>query len=103
MGNCGVGFAPVRPADHNRLIELLEGVEDITGAALHEGLSWEWQSFGEYLDAVDRIPHDIDVAAPVPHGPPPLPVQGARCAPREPAHRRPLCQMTTHAAPGEAA
>src|SRR3546814_4949568 len=46
MGNCGVGFAPVRPADHNRLIELMEGVEDIPGAALHEGLSWEWQSFG---------------------------------------------------------
>ena len=52
MGNCGVGFAPVRPADHQRLIELMEGVEDIPGAALHEGLSWEWQSFAEYLDAV---------------------------------------------------
>src|SRR3989441_5508623 len=49
MGNCGVGFAPVRPADHQRLIELMEGVEDIPGAALDEGLSWEWQSFAEYL------------------------------------------------------
>jgi N-acyl-D-aspartate/D-glutamate deacylase len=45
MGNCGVGFAPVRPADHNRLIELMEGVEDIPGAALHEGLAWDWESF----------------------------------------------------------
>ena len=56
MGNCGVGFAPVRPADHDRLIELMEGVEDIPGAALHEGLSWEWESFPEYLDALDASP-----------------------------------------------
>jgi N-acyl-D-aspartate/D-glutamate deacylase len=68
MGNCGVGFAPVRPRDHDRLIELMEGVEDIPGAALHEGLSWTWQSFGEYLDALDAHPHDIDFAAQVPHG-----------------------------------
>src|SRR5579872_7045510 len=53
MGNCGVGFAPVRTQDHNRLIELMEGVEDIPGAALHEGLKWSWESFGEYLDAVE--------------------------------------------------
>ena len=56
MGNCGVGFAPVRPADHDRLIELMEGVEDIPGAALHEGLTWEWETFAEYLDAVDASP-----------------------------------------------
>ena len=67
MGNCGVGFAPVRPADHDRLIELMEGVEDIPGSALHEGLDWSWQSFGEYLDALERRPHDIDLAAQVPH------------------------------------
>jgi N-acyl-D-aspartate/D-glutamate deacylase len=68
MGNCGVGFAPVRPADHDRLIELMEGVEDIPGAALHEGLEWSWQTFGEYLDALEARPHDIDFAAQVPHG-----------------------------------
>ena len=56
MGNCGVGFAPVRPADHDRLIELMEGVEDIPGVALHEGLSWSWQSFPEYLDDLDARP-----------------------------------------------
>src|SRR5204863_2150787 len=60
MGNCGVGFAPVKPQDHDRLIELMEGVEDIPGAALHEGLQWTWRSFGEYLDALDTRPHDID-------------------------------------------
>ncbi|MBI1844564.1 MAG: amidohydrolase family protein [Actinobacteria bacterium] len=83
MGNCGVGFAPVRPSDHDRLIELMEGVEDIPGAALHEGLSWEWQSFGEYLDAVDSIPHDIDVGAQVPHGAVRLNVMGERGGNRE--------------------
>ncbi len=64
MSNCGVGFAPVHDRDHGRLIELMEGVEDIPGAALHEGLTWNWNSFGEFLDAVDERPHDIDVARP---------------------------------------
>src|SRR6476660_6534492 len=57
MGNCGVGFAPVKPEDHAQLIELMEGVEDIPGAALHEGLPWDWGSIAEYLDAVERRPH----------------------------------------------
>jgi len=67
MGNCGVGFAPVRPDGHDFLIELMEGVEDIPGSALHEGIDWAWESFAEYLDAVDAMPRVLDVAAQVPH------------------------------------
>ncbi len=63
MGNCGVGFAPVRRQDHDRLIELMEGVEDIPGVALHEGLTWDWESFPDYLDALDRHDRDIDICA----------------------------------------
>ena len=67
MGNCGVGFAPARPDGHDLLIELMEGVEDIPGTALHEGITWAWESFPEYLDALDRSPLAIDVAAQLPH------------------------------------
>ena len=67
MGNCGVGFAPVRPGEEDFLIELMEGVEDIPGTALHEGIDWQWESFAEYLDALDRVPRTVDVAAQVPH------------------------------------
>jgi len=67
MGNCGVGFAPVRPEGQDFLIELMEGVEDIPGTALHEGIDWAWESFPEYLDAVDATPRVLDVAAQVPH------------------------------------
>src|SRR5688572_19841129 len=67
MGNCGVGFAPVRPGGEDFLIELMEGVEDIPGTALHEGIDWAWESFAEYLDAVDAMPRVLDVAAQVPH------------------------------------
>lgn len=66
MGNCGVGFAPVRPADHTRLIELMEGVEDIPGAALAEGIPWGWESFPEYMERID-FPHAIDFCAQVTH------------------------------------
>jgi N-acyl-D-aspartate/D-glutamate deacylase len=67
MGNCGVGFAPVRADKHDWLIELMEGVEDIPGTALHEGITWGWESFPEYLDVIDRAPHAIDIGAQVPH------------------------------------
>jgi len=67
MGNCGVGFAPVRSGAESFLIELMEGVEDIPGTALHEGIDWAWSSFPEYLDALDAMPRAIDVAAQVPH------------------------------------
>jgi N-acyl-D-aspartate/D-glutamate deacylase len=67
MGNCGVGFAPVHPDKHDWLIALMEGVEDIPGTALHEGISWGWESFPEYLDVLDRRRYAIDVAAQVPH------------------------------------
>jgi len=98
MSNCGVGFAPVKTGDEDRLIELMEGVEDIPGAALHEGLSWEWKSFGEYLDAVDSIPHDLDVAAQLPHGAVRLHVMGERGAAREAATPDDIVRMADIAA-----
>jgi N-acyl-D-aspartate/D-glutamate deacylase len=93
MGNCGVGFAPVRTADHNRLIELMEGVEDIPGAALHEGLKWNWESFGQYLDAVESQAHDIDIAAQLPHGALRVYVMGERGANLEAATPEDIAEM----------
>jgi len=68
MGNCGVGFAPARASDRAWLIQLMEGVEDIPGTALAEGMNWNWETFGEYLDEVARTDRVLDVAALVPHG-----------------------------------
>jgi N-acyl-D-aspartate/D-glutamate deacylase len=67
MGNCGVGFAPVAPDRHDWLIDMMEGVEDIPGTALHEGLQWDWESFPDYLNALERQPRTIDVGTHVPH------------------------------------
>ncbi|MFM8483968.1 MAG: N-acyl-D-amino-acid deacylase family protein, partial [Actinomycetota bacterium] len=82
MGNCGVGFAPARPTpdQHDWLIGMLEGVEDIPGTALAEGLTWDWETFPEYLDALDRRPFAIDVASQVAHAPLRAYVMGERGA-----------------------
>ncbi|MGE0621096.1 MAG: amidohydrolase family protein [Pseudomonadales bacterium] len=79
MGNCGVGFAPVRPGQEQYLIELMEGVEDIPGSALAEGIDWQWESFPEYLDALEKQPRAIDIGTQVPHGAVRAYVMGARC------------------------
>ena len=79
MGNCGVGFAPVRPGQQQFLIELMEGVEDIPGSALAEGITWEWESFPEYLDALEKLPRTIDVGAQVPHAAVRAYVMGEHC------------------------
>jgi N-acyl-D-amino-acid deacylase len=68
MGNCGVGFAPAKPDKHDWLIGLMEGVEDIPGTALSEGLTWNWETFSEYLDELERLPRTIDIGTHVPHG-----------------------------------
>jgi len=93
MGNCGVGFAPVREADHDKLIKLMEGVEDIPGTALHEGLTWDWESFPDYLDALAKIPRTIDIAAMVPHDPLRVYVMGDRAVHSEPANDADIAEM----------
>jgi N-acyl-D-amino-acid deacylase len=79
MGNCGVGFAPVRPGSEQFLIELMEGVEDIPGTALAEGINWQWETFPQYLDALEEMPRAIDVATHVPHAAVRAYVMGERC------------------------
>ena len=85
MGNCGVGFAPVRSKDHERLIRLMEGVEDIPGGALSEGLTWDWETFPEYMAAIDAISRTMDVCVQVPHDALRVYVMGARGAEGAPA------------------
>ena len=84
-GNCGVGFAPVRPGKEEWLVQLMEGVEDIPGTALHEGICWGWESFPEYLDVLDSRTYAIDIATYVGHGPIRAYVMGDRGARNEPA------------------
>ena len=93
LGNCGVGFAPCRAEDRDKLIRLMEGVEDIPGTALHEGLDWQWESFPEYMDAIDAKPHTIDFAVMVPHDPLRVYAMGDRAVFNEPANDADIDKM----------
>lgn len=85
MGNCGVGFAPVRPGAEEWLVQLMEGVEDIPGTALSQGITWGWETFPEYLDALEQLPRVLDIGTQVPHGAVRAYVMGERGAKNEPA------------------
>ncbi len=98
MGNCGVGFAPCRPEDHDVLVDVMAGVEDIPGVVMVDGLPWQWETFPEFLDAVDRGRRDIDVAAFLPHSPLRVYVMGERGVNREPATDEDLALMRKLAA-----
>lgn len=93
MGNCGVGFAPCRKADHELLIGVMEGVEDIPGVVMAEGLPWDWETFPDYLNALDARERDIDVAAYLPHSPLRVYAMGQRGADREPATEADLVRL----------
>jgi N-acyl-D-aspartate/D-glutamate deacylase len=94
MGNCGVGFAPAAPDRHDWLIGLMEGVEDIPGSALSEGMSWNWESFPEYLDALEEMPRAVDVATHVPHGAVRAYVMGDRGAANEEPTESDIARMS---------
>ncbi|MGB2922758.1 MAG: amidohydrolase family protein, partial [Mycobacterium sp.] len=98
MGNCGVGFAPCRPGDHDVLVDLMAGVEDIPGVVMVDGLPWTWETFPEFLDAVSSRQRDIDVAAFLPHSPLRVYVMGRRGVDREPATDEDLALMRKLAA-----
>ena len=93
LGNCGVGFAPVSPDRRDWLIELMEGVEDIPGTALAEGIQWEWESFPDYLDALERMPRAVDIGTHVPHAAVRAYVMGDRA--HDPANDEDLDAMTS--------
>jgi N-acyl-D-aspartate/D-glutamate deacylase len=93
LGNCGVGFAPCRAGDRDQLIKLMEGVEDIPGTALHEGIQWDWETFPEYMDAIDKLPHTIDFAVMVPHDPLRVYVMGERAMFNKIANQQEIATM----------
>jgi N-acyl-D-amino-acid deacylase len=93
MGNCGVGFAPVRPGAEEWLIQLMEGVEDIPGSALSEGIKWGWETFPDYLDAIEKMPRSLDVATQVPHSAVRAYIMGERGARNEPATPEDIAAM----------
>lgn len=95
MGNCGVGFAPVRPGEQARLIDLMEGVEEIPGSVLSEGLRWNWNTFAEYGQALDTMPHSLNFMTLVPHDSLRLYVMGDRAERGEAATADDLAQMQT--------
>lgn len=103
MGNCGVGFAPAKPDRHKWLINLMEGVEDIPGVSLEAGLEWQWESFPEYIDALDTLPRTIDIGTQMTHGALRAYVMGQRGADNEPATAEDMQEMARLVREGMAA
>ncbi|MFD2780607.1 amidohydrolase family protein [Novosphingobium pokkalii] len=97
MGNCGVGFAPTRSADHELVIKLMEGVEDVPEVVMAEGVPWNWETFPEYLDALDEREADVDFATQIPHSPLRVFVMGsaAPISSRQPRKTLPACAISS--------
>src|ERR1700719_1906002 len=105
MGNCGVGFAPCRPSDHQRLIQLMEGVEDIPEPVLSAGIPWAWESFPDYMEWLSKRHFDVDIGAQLPHAALRVYVMGERGARRDPStpeDNRAMAALAVDAGPGGA-